>query len=569
MVERRTPLIASVVCFAVLLVGLVPLRVDGANFTLSVKRDSRRVIDLGVFGFYAGGKMHLEFKDFFLHDTDEYSTSSEKIGFTLDKVISAGFARQERNYAIKETKKDQGEDTENTCFVDDAAVAPTDRFSIPMQGSLNQAISVIEKEAGGDTAGEAQPPSPVAISKKQETQLRGLVAGLQTTITIPEGKQGLYALFFYNCKKMNKNKDPAHVSFTVKVSEYNVETSSASSGDVSAVGTERRNYLSAGDQALPMMYTFFFCTFGAALVFWHRIVYDSPPDVLRNVRAIHHVMYALLVFKLLTLLTHIIVLRQRRDTGAMSGGWDYTFYFFQTLKGVFLFGVIVLLGTGWSTLKPFLSDRDRKVLIAVLPLQICANVALAVIEEQSEGIKLWARWRDALRLFDVACCCAVLLPVVWSIRSMRDGASTSRAAARSLARLKQFRTFYISAVAFIYFTRIVVEFFVEYLPFQRTWLGACSYEVAALLFYVFVGHQFQPSKESTIRAAIAGEDEEAAEPVGGHLVDEVANVEKKRAMYAEEDEVEDVNVDEMLRAEERIQPATTTATTTKAHPSSS
>eukprot|EP00331_Platyophrya_macrostoma_P020841 CAMPEP_0176472514 /NCGR_PEP_ID=MMETSP0127-20121128/41787_1 /TAXON_ID=938130 /ORGANISM="Platyophrya macrostoma, Strain WH" /LENGTH=178 /DNA_ID=CAMNT_0017867395 /DNA_START=101 /DNA_END=637 /DNA_ORIENTATION=- len=156
MVERRTPLIASVVCFAVLLVGLVPLRVDGANFTLSVKRDSRRVIDLGVFGFYAGGKMHLEFKDFFLHDTDEYSTSSEKIGFTLDKVISAGFARQERNYAIKETKKDQGEDTENTCFVDDAAVAPTDRFSIPMQGSLNQAISVIEKEAGGDTAGEFQ-----------------------------------------------------------------------------------------------------------------------------------------------------------------------------------------------------------------------------------------------------------------------------------------------------------------------------------------------------------------------------------------------------------------------------
>ena len=35
-----------------------------------------------------------------------------------------------------------------------------------------------------------------------------------------------------------------------------------------------------------------------------------------------------------------------------------------------LFTVIVLVGTGWSLMKPFLSDRDKKILFVVLPLQV-------------------------------------------------------------------------------------------------------------------------------------------------------------------------------------------------------
>ena len=41
-----------------------------------------------------------------------------------------------------------------------------------------------------------------------------------------------------------------------------------------------------------------------------------------------------------------------------------------------LFTVIVLVGTGWSLMKPFLSDRDKKILFVVLPLQVSMRTSM-------------------------------------------------------------------------------------------------------------------------------------------------------------------------------------------------
>ena len=40
------------------------------------------------------------------------------------------------------------------------------------------------------------------------------------------------------------------------------------------------------------------------------------------------------------------------------------------MKGATLFIVIVLIGSGWSFVKPFLSDRDKKIVMIILPLQV-------------------------------------------------------------------------------------------------------------------------------------------------------------------------------------------------------
>lgn len=527
--------------------ALLPTIATAANFTLTVKKDSRRVIDLGVFGYAANGKLHFQLKDFFLHDLDEYATATEKIGFTLDKVVSASFARQERAYAIKETKKDLGEEKDNVCFVDDPAVSPLKRFNIPLQEALNQAITKYEHKsaAGGGAADDAvgAPASKDAV-QRQANELRGSLSGLSTTITIPEGADGLYALFFYNCKKSNKNKDPAHISFSVAVSQYNVGRAATTIATSTNSEEDDRNYLSVGEFPLPTMYTFASLVFLGGLVYWHHALFLSGPDVSKNVRAIHHLMYLLAVLKVITLILHVIVLTTRRATGRMSGGIDYLFYFFQTIKGIALFTVIVLLGTGWSILKPFLSDRDRKLLLAVLPLQILANIALAVIEEQSEGSKSWAQWRDALRLFDMACCCAVLLPVVWSIRSMKDGSAATRATQRSLARLKQFRTFYVAAVVFIYFTRIVIDFVGDYLPYTATWVASLLYEIAAVVFYAFVARQFRPTAESILRAIVDDDDDRADdshEPTAAGATEESG---KFLVVSGDGGDVEDIHLDE-------------------------
>jgi len=34
------------------------------------------------------------------------------------------------------------------------------------------------------------------------------------------------------------------------------------------------------------------------------------------------------------------------------------------------FSLVVLIGTGWSYMRPFIDDRTRKVLMVVVPLQV-------------------------------------------------------------------------------------------------------------------------------------------------------------------------------------------------------
>lgn len=510
------------ICAAALLLSTLATVAHAANFSLTVKNDGRRVVDLGVFGYGGpgGGKMEFKIADFFLHDVVQYATAGEKIGFSLDLVKTAVFARQERNYAIKETKKDGGEDTENVCFVDDAQVAPKSRFLIRLEHKLEEA------HVGFTKSGKPE--------SEMIAELRKSVAGLSTTITIPDVEPGLYALFFYNCKKANKNKDPDFVTFTVQVSQYNIEPI-----------TNAPSFLSYGERYIPYMNFAFAGMFLWGLVSWHQLVFKPAPEAAGQVRAIHKVMYFLAVVKILTLLTNSAMLLHRQKTGQMNGGLDVIFYVVQTIKGIVLFSVILLLGTGWSLLKPFLSDRDRKILLLILPLQIFVNVALAMIEEQSEGSLSWLWWRDTLRVLDVVCCCAVLLPLVWSIKSVKDttgGTDGLLSSARRVARLKQFRQFYIIAVAFIYTTRILVPYADGLLPYQHTWLSHFLFEAAAISFYTYTAIMFQPMAISRANERGDGEagDEEEALPVAV-----AASLEQQRQVQAQMqgNDIEEISLD--------------------------
>lgn len=215
----------------------------------------------------------------------------------------------------------------------------------------------------------------------------------------------------------------------------------------------------------------------------------------------------------------------------MNGGLDYIFYVVQTIKGIVLFSVILLLGTGWSLLKPFLSDRDRKILLLILPLQIFLNIALAIIEESSEGSPSWIWWRDTLRVLDVVCCCAVLLPLVWSIKSVKDTSDPEGNNSRRVSRLKQFRQFYIIAVAFIYTTRILVPYADGLLPYQHTWLSHFMFEAAAISFYTYTAIMFQPAAlggggggkdEEELKEASLEEQRAAQEQMKGNDIEEIS-----------------------------------------------
>ena len=51
-------------------------------------------------------------------------------------------------------------------------------------------------------------------------------------------------------------------------------------------------------------------------------------------------------------------------------GWNIAFYIATFFRGILMISVIALIGAGWSLLKPFLNDREKKLLIVALPLQV-------------------------------------------------------------------------------------------------------------------------------------------------------------------------------------------------------
>jgi G protein-coupled receptor 107 len=50
----------------------------------------------------------------------------------------------------------------------------------------------------------------------------------------------------------------------------------------------------------------------------------------------------------------------------------YKSYYFR-LKGAVLFITIILVGTGWTFVKHILSDKDKKIFMIVIPLQVPLN----------------------------------------------------------------------------------------------------------------------------------------------------------------------------------------------------
>eukprot|EP00961_Rhodomonas_salina_P178027 2400930-Rhodomonas_salina.1 len=61
---------------------------------------------------------------------------------------------------------------------------------------------------------------------------------------------------------------------------------------------------------------------------------------------------------------------------------------------------------------------------------------MVVVEETPPGTMGWMTWRDVLHFFDVVCCCAILFPIVWSIRHLREAALADGKARRTLDKLK-------------------------------------------------------------------------------------------------------------------------------------
>eukprot|EP00850_Spirogloea_muscicola_P010609 SM000063S19999 [mRNA] locus=s63:279058:285573:+ [translate_table: standard] len=266
----------------------------------------------------------------------------------------------------------------------------------------------------------------------------------------------------------------------------------------------RRDYLPAGKTQLPALYLAFFIAYTTALGVWLWVCHGARESVHR----IHILMAVLILVKALTVLSLAGEYSRVKATG-VPHGWNIAYYIFSFFRGVMLFTVIVLIGTGWSFLKPFLQDREKKIIMIVIPLQVFANLAYVIFDEEGMSSVEWTSWSNIFHILDIICCCAILFPIVWSIQQLREASRTDGKAAKNLAKLTLFRQFYIMVVCYIYFTRIIVYLLQNTLPYQNIWLAFLAGELATLAFYSVTGYNFRPLKQNPY-FILDDEEEEAA-----------------------------------------------------------
>ncbi|XP_071783771.2 protein GPR108 [Centroberyx gerrardi] len=497
---------------------------------LTLENETRFVIHLNTFGFYANGTLDVNLHSLRLQDVVDYNKFP--VGFSLSKSRVSGVL----SYTAEETEKcplsvtpTQTPNNEPVILfiidIKNLSVSVTSfgvqdnvltakpwtkvpppkdkdvrksRESAPGPGPGPDPAAKPEepKESDDDKTakdktadGKLQPEPPVEGIKKVEDNVfqLGKTNHLSLALDKISGSynfsfhmrvgllaEGLYNLNFHYCQNMYPGYDLPY-SFSVDVTEKNPG-----------------GYLSAAEIPLSRLYICMAGVFFTAAMVWVYTLMKHRYSVFK----IHWLMAALAFTKSISLVFHSINYHFINTKGHPIEGWAVMYYITHLLKGALLFITLALIGTGWAFVKYILSDKEKKIFMIVIPLQVLANVAYIIIESTEEGSSEYALWKEILFLVDLICCGAILFPVVWSIRHLQEASSTDGKAAMNLEKLKLFRHYYVMIVCYIYFTRIIAILLKVTMPFQWQWCYEFLVEVSTLIFFVLTGYKFRPASNN-------------------------------------------------------------------------
>ncbi|XP_073321425.1 protein GPR108 [Pagrus major] len=511
---------------------------------LTLKNETRFAVDLNNFGFYANGTLDVNLLSLRIPE-QLVNYSTHPVGFTLSRSRVNGVL----SYTAEETEtcpltitksneplilflidihtlsvnvrvmgeqdntltaqpkaeppKGQRKTREVAGDAADPAVKPGDDVAkgADKSGSqldeekknnvLDTPKDAKKEEKSKDKPEENNEKSVPAVEAKKVTETNTFQLGKNSQLTLALDKindaynfsfhmvvgvlaEGLYSLKFHYCQ----NRKPGiklPYSFTLEVTEKNPG-----------------GYLSAAEIPLSRLYIGMAGVFFTAAMIWVYTLMKHRYSVFK----IHWLMAALAFTKSISLVFHSINYHFINTKGHPIEGWAVMYYITHLLKGALLFITLALIGTGWAFVKYILSDKEKKIFMIVIPLQVLANVAYIIIESTEEGSSEYYLWKEILFLVDLICCGAILFPVVWSIRHLQEASSTDGKAAMNLEKLKLFRHYYVMIVCYIYFTRIIAILLKVTMPFQWQWCYEFLVEVSTLIFFVLTGYKFRPASNN-------------------------------------------------------------------------
>ncbi|NWH28688.1 GP107 protein, partial [Grus americana] len=475
-----------------------------------LKDDVRQKVHLNTFGFFKDGFMKVSVSNLSLKPpVGSDDKSSLSVGFSLDRTRNDGFSTyldEEVDYCILK-KKPEPDVSVVILLLDFKTQVVKVRFSAEAASLLPKISFVSEdnvtalstkplksseqsSDSGKDPAEtnqEGKPAKPRLCMASYQSN--PVVNEKNADFPIPyfqfffnissHNQEGLYSLYFHKCVGSDgPTNDQQLFSLDVKITEKNPES-----------------YLSAGEIPLPKLYISMAMFFFLSGTVWIHILRKRRNDVFK----IHWLMAALPFTKSLSLVFHAIDYHYISFQGFPIEGWAVVYYITHLLKGALLFITIALIGTGWAFIKHILSDKDKKIFMIVIPLQVLANVAYIIIESTEEGTTEYGLWKEILFLVDLLCCGAILFPVVWSIRHLQEASATDgkgkfyKDGAIVLIMLFPFPS---QIVCYIYFTQIIAILIKIAVPFQWKWLYQLLDEMATLVFFVLTGYKFRPASDN-------------------------------------------------------------------------
>lgn len=510
---------------------------------LDLKNDDRQTFPISTFGFYSSGYLQVEVAKFRISP----NTTTTKFGFSLEKTSNPYTDTHPENCLLTQPIDNKDSMVQHVYFNFDLknkqlylncsnsltnltvskdlaklesitshsklsdhnlfnpqrkrSLIPALEISAIPLGHLprNKRAAIIDPTASPDESSTA----PVAQKLDQPYSCSNVKIPIDTdpitgtynfsfiVIVRQANEEGLYNLNFHNCH--NYDSGPrAIIDMKLKVTERNPDD----------------NYLSAGEMPLPALYFMMSLLFLLSACFWFFLLKKSKDPVFK----IHYLMGVLVFIKSFSLLFHGVNFHFIQTKGVHMEAWAVMYYIMHLLKGALLFTVLALIGSGWAFIKHILSNKEKKIFMMVVPLQIIANVAFIIVEETEEASAEHAMWVELLFLIDFLCCGAILLPVVWSIRHLQEASHVDGKAAKNLSKLKLFRHFYIMIVCYIYFTRIIVYLLRITVPFQYEWLDDMFREMATYVFFVLTGYKFRPANDNPY-FRLAFDDEEDMDEV--------------------------------------------------------
>uniref|UniRef100_K7GAN1 G protein-coupled receptor 108 n=1 Tax=Pelodiscus sinensis TaxID=13735 RepID=K7GAN1_PELSI len=301
-------------------------------------------------------------------------------------------------------------------------------------------------------------------------------------VFISSEAEGLYNLNFHNCH----NRAPGNqlpYDITVMIREKNPD-----------------GYLSAAEIPLIKLYLVMSACFLAAATVWVYFLCQHKFSVFK----IHWLMAALAYTKALSLLFHSINYYFINTEGHPIESLAVMYFVTHLLKGALLFITIALIGTGWAFIKYILSDKEKKLFVVVIPLQV--SWGGRGHRDPADAIR--GSWPSRARPWRVVCSWPVERPLGRSIRHLQEASTTDGKAATNGRGL--IRSLPPQVVCYIYFSRVLAILLKFTVPFQWQWLYELLVEVSTLVFFILTGYKFRPASNNPY-LQLPQEDEEEEE----------------------------------------------------------